>query len=316
VSSRPLVIINPKSGGGRTGSSSDETQRIIEAALGPVDFALTERARHACEIAKHAAEEGRDLVVVVGGDGSVHEVVNGLMEANVSGRRPTLGVVGQGTGGDFRKTLGIEHRLDRYLAAISGKITKALDVGQFTYVDNDGASAKAFFVNILSVGLGGLVDRFVHDTSHVLGGTASYFLASVRGLLQSKLGRLRMTLTLAGEKTNLEVTSRQISICNGQFFGSGMQMAPMAKLDDGIFEIVDMGAASKLKFALGSSAVYKGDHLKNAEVKHHRCDSIEIEIENESAREHFLLDVDGEPLGRLPIKVELIQGALDVIVPA
>lgn len=316
-SSKPLVIINPRSGAGRTGASSGETQRLIEAAIGSVDFALTERPRHATELARRAAEEGRDRVVAVGGDGSIHEVVSGLMQAEVGDRkRPTLGIVGQGTGGDFRKTLGIEHRLDRYLETLKAGATKAIDIGSFTYVDNDGKPAKAFFVNILSVGLGGLVDRFVHDTSHVVGGTTSYFLASVRGLLKSQLGELTVTLSLAGEKRSLEVTSRQISICNGQYFGSGMHVAPMAALDDGIFEVIDMGAASKLKFALSSSAIYKGDHLKNPDVKHHRCDHIDIDLRNEAARDTFLLDVDGEPLGRLPIRVEVLRGALDVIVPS
>ncbi len=317
MSSRPLVIINPRSGAGRTGASSAETQRVIEGALGSVDFAFTERPRHAVELARIAAEAGRTSVLTVGGDGSIHEVVNGLMQADVGDRRrPTLGLIGQGTGGDFRKTLGLEHRLDRYLEAIAAGKTKPIDIGAFSYVDNAGAPAKGFFVNILSVGLGGLVDRYVHDTSHVFGGTTSYFLASVRGLLESQLGALRITLGLAGAKRTIEVTSRQLSICNGQFFGSGMHVAPMASLHDGIFEIVDMGADSKLKFALGSSAIYKGAHLSHPSVTHHRCDEIEIEILNESARSRFLLDVDGEPLGRLPIRVEVLRGALDVYVPA
>ncbi len=313
----PLVIINPRSGAGRTGAASAETRRIIESALGSVEFAFTERPRHATEIARRAAEEGRSKVIAVGGDGSIHEVVAGLMQAEVGGRRrPTLGIVGQGTGGDFRKTLGIEHRLDRYLATLAEGRTKAIDIGSFSYVDNDGRDAEGFFVNILSVGLGGLVDRFVHDTSHVVGGTASYFIASVRGLLMSELGELVVTLGLGDEVRTFEATSRQISICNGQYFGSGMHVAPMARLDDGIFDVVDMGAAGKLKFALGSSAIYDGKHLASPDVKHHLCDRIELDLRNESARDKFLLDVDGEPLGRLPIRVKVLPGALDVIVPA
>jgi YegS/Rv2252/BmrU family lipid kinase len=313
---RPLVIINPRSGAGRTGAASAETRKILEERLGPVDFALTERPRHATDLARQAAIDRRPRVIAVGGDGSIHEVVSGLVSADVPvEERPVLGIVGQGTGGDFRKTLGIEHRLDRYLAAIEEGRTRAIDVGAFSYKDHQGTPANAYFVNILSVGLGGLVDRLVHETSSVVGGTASYFIASARGLLMSRLGRLRITLGLGDDERTFEVTSRQISICNGRYFGSGMKVAPMAELDDGIFEVVDMGSAGKLKFALGSSAIYDGSHLQSPDVKHHRADRVDIELLNQEVDDRFLLDVDGEPLGRLPIRVKVLRGALRVIVP-
>src|SRR4051812_35126697 len=119
-SSKPLLIVNPRSGGGRTGRIFEQLRLPIERAIGDVDVTFTERGRHAVDIARSAALDGRETVIAVGGDGSIHEVVNGLMEAREQGAKSTrLGIIGQGTGGDLRKTLNLEHRLDRYCAVIA-----------------------------------------------------------------------------------------------------------------------------------------------------------------------------------------------------
>jgi diacylglycerol kinase (ATP) len=313
----PLLIVNPRSGGGRTGKIFEAMRVPLERALGRFDVVFTERGRHAIEFARDAALAGRELVIAVGGDGTIHEVVNGLMEAREQGSKvPRLGVIGQGTGGDFRRTLGIEHRLDRYCASIAGGKTRRVDVGRASFVTPDGARAHAYFVNILSVGLGGVVDQLVAEGSRGLGGTFAYFSASVRGLLKSEIGVLACTLSLAGKAREEQITTRNLAICNGRFFGSGMKVAPMAELDDGVFEVVSLGAASKLRFAIESSTrIYKGEHIGKGGVQHFRCDKITVALKNEAVAGRFLLDVDGEPLGRLPMEIELIAGAIEVLAP-
>jgi diacylglycerol kinase (ATP) len=313
---KPLLIVNPRSRGGETGAIFDKMCDPIERAIGAFEVAFTGRPRHAVELARDAALAGRSTVVAVGGDGSVHEVVNGLMQARDQGAGKTrLGVIGAGTGGDFRKTLEIEHRLDRYAAIIAGGKTKAIDVARFHYRTHKGDRESAFFVNILSVGLGGLVDQYVAESSRTLGGTVAYFGASLRALVNSEVGVLGCTFSLAGTTREEELRSRNLAICNGRFFGSGMQVAPMAKVDDGVLEIVDLGAAPKVKFALASSKIYTGDHLKSADVRHFRADKLKIELLNTAVNDKFLLDVDGEPLGTLPIEVELVPSAIEVFVP-
>lgn len=329
----PLLIVNPRSGGGRTGSVFDQMRTPIERRLGPVDVAFTERARHAVDIARDAALAGREIVIAVGGDGSIHEVVNGLMQAREqrakgssngspgaarapAAQKTRLGVIGQGTGGDFRRTLGIDHRLDRYCDAITGGHTRSIDVGRFTYASREGREERAFFVNILSMGLGGLVDQYVADMGRQLGGTAAYFLASVRAVFKNEVGVLRCSMSLRGGEVREELLpSRLLAICNGRFFGSGMEAAPMAKLDDGAFEVIDLGSAPRLKFMLSTSQIYTGAHMKNPDVKHFRCDHIEVSLVNEAVSDVFLLDVDGEPLGKLPVAVDLVPNAIDVFVP-
>jgi YegS/Rv2252/BmrU family lipid kinase len=288
----------------------------LKHALGAYDVVFTERGRHAVELAREAAKGGRRTVVAVGGDGTIHEVVNGLMQARDEGSQvPRLGVIGQGTGGDFRRTLGIEHRLHRYCAAIAGGKTRHVDVGRASFVGHDGAPATSFFVNILSMGIGGIVDQLVAEASRGLGGTIAYYSASLRGLMKSEIGVCRCTMSLRGDKRVEEVRTRNLAVCNGRFFGSSMMVAPMAELDDGVFDVVSLGAAGRLRFVLESTTrIYKGSHIGKEGVQHFRCDRIEVELLNDVS-DRFLLDVDGEALGRLPIAIELIPGAIDVLVP-
>jgi YegS/Rv2252/BmrU family lipid kinase len=306
---RTLVVVNPRSGSGQAARTFGHVKSVLERRIGPVDLALTERPGHAIELARDAAKGGAELVVAVGGDGTLHEVANGVLDAG-KGAGTAVGYVGQGTGGDFRRTLGLEHRLDAYVDAIASGRTRSVDAGKLRYRAPDGATRDRWFVNILSAGMGGLVDRYVADTSKALGGKAAYFLASTRALVACRRGRLRCEVTLERERHERRVETFMIAICNGRYFGGGMHVAPMAKLDDGRFEVVSMDAPSKLAFAAFSRRIYEGKHLDAPGVQHFACDRISIDLENEGARGVFLLDVDGEPLGGLPLEVEIVPRAL------
>jgi YegS/Rv2252/BmrU family lipid kinase len=307
---RPTIIVNPRSGGGRAGRTLRSVRDVIARRLGPLDVLLTEAPGHAITLARDAARDGRTLIVAVGGDGTLHEVANGVLDA---GTGAAVGYVGLGTGGDFRRTLGLEHRLDAYLDAIAAGRESAIDVGKVRYRAHDGTSGSRWFVNILSAGMGGLVDRYVADTSKSLGGKAAYFMASVRALAAAERGRLSCRVGLGGAQTERRVDTFSIAICNGRYFGSGMHVAPMARPDDGQFEVVSMNAPSKLAFASFSQKIYGGAHIGVPGVEHFACDRIALDLENDRARGVFLLDVDGEPLGGLPIDVELVPKALRVL---
>jgi diacylglycerol kinase family enzyme len=221
-----------------------------------------------------------------------------------------VGYVGQGTGGDFRRTLGIEHRLDAYVEAIASGRERKVDVGKLRYRTASGEERSRWFVNILSAGMGGLVDRYVSQSSRVLGSSAAYFWASLRALSACPRARLKCDVVDRGAREERRFPSLMIAICNGGYFGSGMQIAPMAKVDDGRFEVVSLDAPNKLAFMVFSRSVYSGRHLTHPGARHFSCDEIGLDLENEEARQRFLLDVDGEPLGGLPLHVSLVPRAL------
>ena len=304
---KPLLVVNPRSGGGATGRTFGATREIIQRALGPVDVAMTAHAGHGVQLAREGAVAGHPLVIAVGGDGTFHEVVNGLMQAKAltpGGTR--IAMIAQGTGGDFRKTLGLEHRMDRYLEAIKSGREQPLDVGKFT----GGGKTDHYFVNILSAGMGGLVDQYVADASLALGGAVAYFGASLRALLNAKLGHVTCTVTHQDNTEEHRLRSFMIAICNGRYFGGGMHVAPMAKTDDGVLELVALGATSKLGFAMTSRGIYTGAHIGESGTVHLRGEKITLDLANEDARDVYLLDVDGEPMGGLPLTVEIVSHAL------
>ena len=217
---------------------------------------------------------------------------------------------GKGPAATSERRLEIEHRLDRYCETIAVGVTKAVDVGRFSYLDKSGENKTSYFINILSVGLGGLVDEYVAESQ--MSGAIAYFGASAKALLNSHVGVLECVVHSSGSEQTREIVTRQIAICNGRFFGGGMEVAPMAVLDDGRFDVVSLGAASKLKFALGTMSIYSGGHVNKPDVEVFHCDRIDIRLKNDDIRDGFPLDVDGEPLGTLPISVELMRGAIEV----
>jgi diacylglycerol kinase (ATP) len=267
TSMRTLVIVNQRSGGGRAGRGLEHVRALLERRLGSVELLSTERPGHAIELARAATRGGRSLIVAVGGDGTMHEVANGIL-------------------------------------------------GKLSFRGTDGSPAVRWFINIVSAGMGGLVDRYVAGAPASLGGRAAYFLASARALANCERGRLRCGVGLGDERHERRVASYMLAICNGRYFGGGMHVAPMARPDDGRFEVVSMDATSKLAFAAFSRHIYDGSHMSNAGVEHFACDRLTVDLENERAREVFLLDIDGEPLGGLPLDVELVPQALTVRVPA
>jgi YegS/Rv2252/BmrU family lipid kinase len=305
-----LVIVNPNAAAGGAGRTFGAVRTVMEHRLGPVEVVFTSGPGHAIELSRQAAQSGRTRIIAVGGDGTLHEVANGILDA---GRATVLGYIGLGTGGDFRRTLGLDHRLDVYLEAIARGRERRVDAGRIRYRFMDGALETRWFLNIVSAGLGGLVDRRVANTTRALGSTAAYFLASVGALAACRRGRLRCSASLRGQPFERTMACYMIAVCNGRFFGSGMHVAPMAALDDGCFEVVSMDAPNKVAFAAVSRRIYDGAHLKGPGVAHFTCDKITIDLENTEIRDVFLLDVDGEPLGCLPLEIELVPQALRVI---
>ena len=308
---KPLCIVNPNAGGGRTGRTFEQWRHAVEGALGPSEFVQTESHGDGIRIAQDGALAGYDRVLAFGGDGTVNEVATGLLR---SGKTDvTLGVVAQGTGGDFRRSLGFEHRLDRYLHAVRAEHVRTVDAGELRYHDHHGQPQTRHFVNVLSAGMGGLVDQYVATASRSFGSTLAYFGASVRALANAKRGHLKVHGEGPDGPFEARVSSLMFAICNGRYFGSGMKVAPRAELDDGVFEIVSLTAPTKLGFALYTKDIYAGTHLRTAQS--FRASRISVDLENEEARSSFLLDVDGEPLGTLPLEVRALPRALRVFAP-
>jgi YegS/Rv2252/BmrU family lipid kinase len=305
---KPLLIVNPASAGGRTGRIWRELARTIELALGPCEIEMTRASAHAIELARQA--KGFDRIVAVGGDGTFSEVVAGVI---AGGHEAAVGLIHQGTGGDFRRSLGLEHRLDTYLGAIGRFEPKLIDAAQVEYVGHDGQRQTRPFINAVSLGMGGLTDKYVAEGSRLFGARAQYLMGSLKALANVVVGRVVCELEFEDQKETIRVPTRILAVCNGQYFGGGMHIAPMASLTDGALEVLVFAGESRLPLLTAMGSVYSGDHVGREGVRHYRVNAINVRLENDHEGDRFLLDVDGECLGRAPIRVSVLPKAVYVL---
>lgn len=303
---KTLAIINPASSGGRTNGRWPDLAARLASTIGPFESRFTSAPGDATQITRVALQSGFDRIIAVGGDGTMNEVVNGFFEDDGSPIAPDawLGPLPCGTGGDFRRTLGIDKRTDRMVAHMLSKEPRRIDVGRISFVDDEGREDARMFINIASFGLAGIVDRKVNDAPKWMGGTPAFLFGTLRALVGYRNQGVRIRVD--DEDAN-EMAILNLAVANGRYFGGGMHIAPRAEVDDGLFDIVAL-RASPLESLRGIAKIYRGTHLDDENVFFTRAKK--LVAEPLSADDHVLLDIDGEAPGRLPATLTIRAGAL------
>lgn len=304
---RVVFVINPSSGNGATGREWRAIASRIRERIGDFGELYTTRPLEATELSRHALENGADVVVAVGGDGTTNEVVNGFFGADGKPIRPgaTLAVLPRGTGSDFLKTFGSSNTVEALAARLEAGKPRKLDVGRLTYVDDAGETRTRYFVNIASFGSSGRIDRYVNRTTKAFGGKASFVLGSLRGLLTWKDQRVAVRFD-DGPWEEMEITC--LAVANGQYFGGGMWVAPEARTDDGLFDVTIWSGYTLADFVTKSRRLYDGSHVELEGTRTLRARKVEARCD-----EACLLDVDGEAPGRLPATMEIVPGSLTLL---
>jgi YegS/Rv2252/BmrU family lipid kinase len=301
-----VLVVNPQSAGGKTERRWPELRAQIQDAFGAFDERFTAGAGDATTMTREALRGGADLVVAVGGDGTINECVNGFFDdKGAIAPKAAFGIVPAGTGGDFIKTLGVPLKTADAAAALKSP-ARAIDVGRLRYVGDDGQPALRHFINIASFGIGGLVDRYVNQSSKAFGGKVSFALATLKAGAKYKNATVRLILDGGAPK---EGKIYNVAVANGRYFGGGMKVAPDAALDDGWFDVVTLGDFGFTDLLFRGLDIYSGKHLKNPKVTVARARRVDAEAVDGA---EVLLDVDGEAPGRLPASFELLAGALQV----
>jgi YegS/Rv2252/BmrU family lipid kinase len=301
---KPLVIVNPRSGGGLSERRWASVVAPIVDGLGPFDARFTERPNHARAIAREEAVAGRKLVVALGGDGTISEVADGLVSA---GGKAEMGIIPRGTGGDFRRTLGIANELFKAAEHVRKTKARAIDVGRVSYVERGGGQGCRHFVNVASIGFSSVVAERANQGSKRLGGKASFLSAVVRSLLTYDNAEVTVTIN-GGEPRRL--TMLLAAVGNGRFFGGGMKICPEAILDDGQLDLVTVGNLGRLSVMAKIHRIYSGNHLSMPEVRQVRCDKMQMAPAD--GKTEIPLEIDGETPGFLPARFELLRGALQL----
>lgn len=310
----PLVIVNPQSAAGATREKWSATASDLRTHFGPFGVAFTKGPRDAIAIAEREARNGRRFIIACGGDGTINEVANGII---LSGKDAELGIVPSGTGGDFRRTLGLPHTNSEVAATLRDGITKMIDAGRVTFQDHDGNTVSRYFVNVASVGLAAAVIKRVKSAKFfnwipidALRGRANFAVSALQEVLEVNPATIRIRIDEGDEKT---IQTINFCIANSRYFGGGMQIAPDAKLDDGLLDIVNIGDMSSTKILRNAVSLYRGRHFDVKEVKTTLGARIEVSAVDHS--QQILLETDGEMPGKLPAVFEIIPNAIRVRVP-
>ena len=289
---RFAVIVNPR-GGTRRGLRIMEQVRPVFAAVGAeLDVRLTERAGHAREIARTADLAGFDGLCVVGGDGTVHEVVDGLMR-RASAELIPLGVIPAGSANTIHQQLGCTDPVDAARRILAGT-TCPLDVAQVTMGEQ-----VVYCCDI--IGWGGVAD--INRTAESLRflGPSRYTVSALWHVVCAKRRRARLIL----DDQVCDDEFLFVIACNTKFAGKQMRMAPHAEIGDGKLDVVVLRRASRLQLLRLFSKVYDGSHLALSFVEYYQVRSFAIESAG-----HETLDLDGEVQGTAPVQVQVLPGAL------
>ncbi|PID39068.1 MAG: transcriptional regulator [Proteobacteria bacterium] len=312
-SRRTLVVANPQSAGGSLAKRWEGLAPSLEAQIGPFDHLFTSGVGDAPRLVRDALQGGYERIIAFGGDGTVSEVIDGFFHETTGktlASNAVLAVLPFGTGGDFRRSIGASKKLEFAIDGLASAEVRRLDIGRLSYRDRDDRPAQRHFANIASFGMSGLVSAFVNESGKRLGGKVSFALATLKAMRRYQPQRALLTLD---DRPPREATFHVCGVCNGQYFGGGMWMAPDASLEDGLFDVVTLAPMSLKDVLLRGNRLYKGTHVDLPQTTVERARRVVAEpLPGEAP---ILLDVDGETPGHLPATFELLPGALRVQVP-
>lgn len=321
-----LLILNPASGRGAAGRVADRLVARARDLFAPLETVLTQAPGDAERIARDAVRRGFARILVAGGDGTIGEVVTGLLSAAgeasstasdgaSSDRRqpvtalPRLGLLPIGSGCDLARTLGISRRLDEALAVAAAGHVLAVDAARIAACDGQGRRQVRYFANEASTGLSARTVERVDGHSLWIGARLGFLAGALAAVAAHR--PFEAALELDGER----VFEGPLSLCvigNGCYFGAGMRVAPRAALDDGLLEVVLVRALARRAILANLPAFYLGRHGAHPRVSFHAARRIAL-LPKGAAES---VEIDGESGFALPLEVECRPAALRVYTPA
>lgn len=295
---RWFAVVNPQSANGSTLKRWPVYLERLQKEGYSIQYEYTTGPRDATQITQRILQHGYTHIMVVGGDGTMNEVVNGFfLNGQLINPEAELALFSHGTGGDLIRTLMIPKGMDGFLAILNQRRKRRIDVGEVLFQNHEGQQECRYFINVADIGLGGETVARVNRQSKMLGGKLSFLIGSVISILRYRNKVMRCEIE---GKLIFEGRQNSIMVANGRYIGGGMMIAPQAELEDGLFDIICLGDFSTLTLLRHLPKIYRGTHLKIPGVIVYRGRSVVI-----TSTEETLLDIDGEQPGHAPISFTL-----------
>jgi len=297
------VIVNPAAGAGRAAKRWPQISSWLNKVGLSFEHEITESPGHATELAKSAVERGYGLVVSVGGDGTINEIVNGLYESGGI-KDVMLGIISAGTGSDYIRSIGLPCHFKEACQRLINPRKLAVDVGMAEYAGN-GRKAKRLFVNFAGLGFDAEVVKGTTRRFKALGSKPSY----LAGLLTTFLlyrGR-EVSLRVDGKTEDRKVCT--ILVSNGKYGGGSMLVAPHADPADGFLDVLIIDELSKPDLFWSLPRIYRGTHLTHPKVSLKKARDIYIQSVQQTS-----LQADGELLGETPVHFQVLPATLNLVI--
>ncbi len=299
---KTVAIINPNSALGATGNRLQELTDLLRHHFGPCELRLTNAIGHAIELARAAADDHADRIIVAGGDGTSGEVVSGLLQSD-RGRDVQLGLLPTGTGGDFSRAIWGKRDMQSAIQRIASGHSRMIDAARVQYHDRDGQLQNRGFLNILSCGMSGFAALWI-ETQALRGrrGRTTYIRSGLHGIL--RYPQNPVTITVDGRQV-YQGPLAFVALANGRYFGGGMKVAPDAQIDDGLLDVVIVPGASRLKLVFRFPRIRTGAHVRSD-------DAISLRGRHISVSGDVWIESDGEPIGMTPAEIEVAPAAIQL----
>jgi YegS/Rv2252/BmrU family lipid kinase len=270
----------------------------------------SDHAGHAVELAARACGEF-DYLIAVGGDGTLHEILNGCMQARQASAGldlPVLGVLAHGSANDFVRSIGLEGSAEELTSLIRSRAGRRIDAGSVTCENSAGESLEHYFLNVADVGIGASVVERLRKRQTFLGSDLNYLKAIVATFLTYR----QMELHVASDE-GLDWQGRALALvaANGCYFGSGLCVAPGATLDDGKLFLTLIGDASIVDFMMNLGRLKRGIPLDHPAAQYHQAGSVRVISPGRPAP----VEADGEFLGYTPAAIVSVPGAVTFLAP-
>jgi diacylglycerol kinase (ATP) len=307
------VILNPVAGAGKASLVWPAFEAELSRQLGAFDLRQTTRPDEAVLMAQAMADQGYELVIAAGGDGTISETADGILRS-AKGRisETALGILPCGTGSDLARTLKIDGNPAENVRRLTAGSGRLLDAGRVSFTGADIRPASRHFINIASLGLSGPTSRAVNlaKRSGTASGQLVFMWHTVKELIRYKFQTVRITVD---DQAPIEARIALVAAANGRYFGGGMMIAPDAEPDNGFLEVVIFRGAAKLKLIMDLRLLYTGGHTGLPQVTILRGKRIVVEPLGEPSLNTALLDVDGEAPGQIPAVFEVLPKAIRVM---
>jgi YegS/Rv2252/BmrU family lipid kinase len=314
-----FAVVNPRAGGGRTGRDWPRIGAALESVFPLLTAVETSEPGEAARLARAALREGHLDIVAVGGDGTINEVLNGFFaQGRPVSPDAVLSFVTTGTGGDFRRSFGIGAGWEAGVARLRAARIRKVDVGIVACLGEDGAPVVRHFLNVASFGVSARIARAVNRTriAGLFGGRFAWRLHSLAALAAWHECRVRLIApshaASGAAGTYDEIAGiASVAVANGAWFGGGLNVAPGASPQDGLFDLVVMGGMKRRRLLRGFAQLRAGTHLANPAVRALRAARLTAAPTLDTDRP-VAVETDGEIAGMLPATFEIYPNAINL----